>query len=160
MNRKYNTIRMANVVAKSIQRKAFKYTSEQELNKSTKYLANGSCRLCRPCNLIKNEPCKYPQLMHPSLEATGIDVNDLITNAFGFELQWYKKDKFPDYQCVVGGILTNEPKNLVKELRDYYKRNYFTEKSLEDNMSSLEKETSFHKKIVPLCSLESMIRLS
>lgn len=130
----YNSIRMANVIAKSIQKKAFNFIADRYKNPSDiSFLENGSCRLCKKCKLQDNLPCKYPEKMHPSLEATGIDVNDLVKKAFGFELQWYKKDKFPEYQCVVGGILTNEPELIQKELFNFYQRNY-----VEQDMRSLQ----------------------
>ncbi len=121
----YNAIRMANVISKSIQKKAFDFIhSKFQAELSLSILENGSCRLCKKCKLQDNLPCKHPEKMHPSLEATGIDVNDLVKKAFGFELQWYKKGSFPEYQCVVGGILTNEPEMIQDELSLYYNKKY------------------------------------
>jgi hypothetical protein len=117
---------MTNVVAKSIQKLAFnnlEYTlTEYPFN--FYFLENGSCRLCKTCKLQEDLNCKYPQKMRPSLEATGIDVNDLVNKAFGFNLQWYNRDYFPQYQCVVGGILSNEPEMIKRELSDFYTTNY------------------------------------
>jgi predicted metal-binding protein len=105
----YNTIRMINVVIKSIQRKIFDFIAVELNSKNIdhKILENGSCRLCKKCNLQSSFPCKYPLKMRPSLEATGVDVNQLMLDCFGFSLQWYSKNDFPKYQCVVGGILTD-----------------------------------------------------
>lgn len=110
----YNSIRMANVVAKSLQRKIFDAVANDLKKENIKHivLENGSCRLCKVCSLQKSEPCKHPDKMRFSLEATGVDVNDLVIKNFGFSLQWFykgHKDNFPEYQCVVSGILTNEP---------------------------------------------------
>lgn len=117
----YNSVRMANVVAKSLQRKLFDAASNDLKKENIKHivLENGSCRLCKTCALQKNQPCKHPDKMRFSLEATGIDVNDLVIKAFGFPLQWYYKGKekeFPKYQCVVSGILTNEPESVIQVL--------------------------------------------
>jgi len=117
LKKEYNSVRMANVVSKSLQRKIFDITAQELKGKNYRFLIleNGSCRLCKVCNLQKNEPCKYPDKMRFSLEATGVDVNDLVLKCYGFLLQWYykgKKDKFPEYQCVVSAILTNEPNEV------------------------------------------------
>lgn len=115
----YNTIRMINVVLKSIQRKMFDRIDIELNNKKIdhKILENGSCRLCKKCYLQLKLPCKYPLKMRPSLEATGVDVNQLIIDCFGFPLQWYTKDNFPDYQCVVGGVLsTVENSKLIENV--------------------------------------------
>lgn len=125
----YNSIRMANVVAKSLQRKIFDKTAQELRENNLKFviLENGSCRLCKTCALQKNEPCKYPDKMRFSLEATGVDANDLVLKCFDFPLQWYykgKKEKFPEYQCVVSAILTNEPEKvsniLNKQIISYF----------------------------------------
>ena len=34
----------------------------------------GSCRLCPECAKIRNEPCRYPEKLIPSLSAYGVDV--------------------------------------------------------------------------------------
>jgi hypothetical protein len=88
--------------------------------------------------------------MRPSLEATGVDVNDLIKKAFGFELKWYKKGGFPDYQCVVGGILTNEPEKIINELSNYYRINYCAKKDIEDIDMSMVFETNKQLKVPSL----------
>ena len=123
LKKEYNSVRIANVVAKSLQRKLFDKTSQElkEKNQNFMILENGSCRLCKICALQKNEPCKHPAKMRFSLEATGVDVNDLVLKCFGFPLQWYykgKKEKFPEYQCVVSAILTNEPEKVSNILNE------------------------------------------
>ena len=117
----YNSVRMANVVAKSLQRKIFDTTANNLKQQNVKHIIieNGSCRLCKICSYQKNEPCRHPEKMRFSLEATGVDVNDLVIKGFGFPLQWYRKgnkDKFPEYQCVVSGVLTNDPEAVTKAL--------------------------------------------
>lgn len=105
----YNTIRMANVVAKSKQRKMMDLISASLTNQKERFVAleNGSCRLCKKCALLAKEKCKHPHKMRYSLEATGVNVNDLCLNCFKMPLQWYRKGKkqYPDYQGVVSGVL-------------------------------------------------------
>lgn len=115
----YNTIRMINNVNKTIQRRIIdQATIEGEI-----ILENGSCRLCRNCQMENNLPCKYPGRMRYSLEATGIHVYDLVMKCFDFPLLWYSKGNFPEYQCVVSGILTNNPDDatyhIIKAFEGY-----------------------------------------
>jgi predicted metal-binding protein len=115
--KEFNTIRMINVVLKSIHRKLFDKIDQNLTSNNIKHimLENGSCRFCKPCKLQLNLPCRFPEKMRPSLEATGVDVNQLTIDCFGFPLQWYSKNNFPKYQCVVGGILLNEPLDIKIE---------------------------------------------
>lgn len=127
LRKQYNSVRIANAVSKSIQKKVFDNLRDNSSNKEEiKILANGSCRLCKTCNLKKDVGCKYPNKMSPSLEATGVDVNSLMRTAFGLELQWYSKRLFPNYQCVVGGVLTNDPNKIQTELYNYYSLFYIS----------------------------------
>lgn len=101
----FHSVRMVNNVQKSIQRKLINplVTNEEFV------LENGSCRLCKQCTMIDNLPCKHPDKMRFSLEATGINVNELCITAFGFALDWHKNGKSPDYLCVVSGVLSHNP---------------------------------------------------
>lgn len=105
----YNTIRMVNTVMKSLQRKKVDMISHYLEKNSQKYLIleNGSCRLCKICNVNFQQPCKHPSLARYSLESTGIDVAKLVQDSFNFSLQWYAKDCFPDYQIVITMIITD-----------------------------------------------------
>ena len=107
---------MVNTVGKSIQRKIMNINENTLLRKknSFKILENGSCRLCKKCNYQIGLDCKYPEKMRYSLEATGVNVNDLANKCFDMELDWYYKGKsFPKYQCIVSAILTNEPSEVI-----------------------------------------------
>ena len=117
-NKIYNTIRMANIVAKNIQKRLFNKINKEIKDRKEKIiiLENGSCRLCKTCELQKKLPCRYPKKMRYSLESTGIDVNDLIKKTFNFELKWYSNNNFPEYQCVVGGILLKQTNPFIVPL--------------------------------------------
>lgn len=119
----YNTLRMINVIEKSVQRKIF----DNLCVKSVHFLENGSCRLCKICNYQKNLPCKYPSKARCSLEASGVNVNKLVQECFNYELQWYKKGTniFPEHISVVGGILTNSPEEIIDELDNCIVKLYF-----------------------------------
>ncbi|MEW5818791.1 MAG: DUF2284 domain-containing protein [Cyanobacteriota bacterium] len=113
----FNTIRMTNSVGKSLQRKIIEnaFTDRQLI------LSNGSCRLCKICAYQDNLPCKYPGRMRYSLEATGVNVNELTIKCFEFPLVWYQSDNFPEYHCVVSGVLTNEPESVVNRIVKSFK---------------------------------------
>lgn len=108
----FHTIRMTNSVIKSLQRKFIDGT----FGASEVILENGSCRLCKKCTFQEGLPCRHPRRMRFSLEATGIHVQDLVKKCFDFELDWYKNDHFPAFQCVASGILTNSPEQVMVQL--------------------------------------------
>lgn len=43
------------------------------------HLGAGGCGVCKTCAKRTNEPCRYPELAMPSLEAYGINVSRLAT---------------------------------------------------------------------------------
>lgn len=45
----------------------------------------GRCKE-RGCTRPNGVPCRYPELLRPSLEAYGFDVADLLRSAFGITL--------------------------------------------------------------------------
>jgi predicted metal-binding protein len=120
--RTYHSIRMVNNVIKSYQRRIFIQIEENLPQEDLIILENGSCRLCKQCAYEQNKPCKHPDKMHPSLEATGINVNELTIKCFGFSLQWYMNGSFPDFQCVVSAILTNNPDVVINSTVEIYQR--------------------------------------
>jgi predicted metal-binding protein len=99
-----------------IDRELLKYKSQGFL-----VAGSGSCRACKPCGAKTGVPCKKPERRIYSLEAMAVDVNHLVETAFDFPLQWYRKNcPFPEYTCVVGGILHNEDQTdfLLRSLSD------------------------------------------
>ena len=38
------------------------------------HLANGGCKICRPCGKVNDEPCRFPEKALASMEGYGIDV--------------------------------------------------------------------------------------
>jgi len=111
----YNKIRIANVVLKSRILKLMRYL-EDKFN--TTFLSSGACNLCKPCKLKLDLPCKYPLKRRPSLEAVGIDCNNLCEKLFNIKLLWYKNKKAPEYSCVLCGLICYEKeiKNIEIEL--------------------------------------------
>lgn len=45
------------------------------------HLGAGGCGVCEACAKGKNEPCRFPELALPSLEAYGINVSQLAKSA-------------------------------------------------------------------------------
>ena len=66
-----------------------------------RYLATGACRLCKPCQKKLAKPCKHPDKMRFSLEATGVDCDSLSRKVFGLPLEWYKDKRCPDHTAVI-----------------------------------------------------------
>jgi predicted metal-binding protein len=50
------------------------------LNADLLLLSAGSCKLCKVCG-FPDEACSFPELMRPSMESTGILVNDVCAAA-------------------------------------------------------------------------------
>ena len=72
------------------------------------YISTGSCRMCKPCKRKLNQPCAHPGEMTFSFEALGINVSEMVSDLFDFELKWYKKNSLPEYTSVVAGIKYND----------------------------------------------------
>lgn len=72
------------------------------------YISTGSCRMCKPCKRKLNQPCAHPGEMTFSFEALGINVSEMVSDLFDFELKWYKKNSLPEYTSVVAGIIYND----------------------------------------------------
>lgn len=111
----YNKVQLANSVLKSRIDKLMRIL-EKKFN--TKFLSSGSCKLCKPCNLQKNLPCKHPKEMRFSLEATGINCDFLSQTLFNIPLLWFKNKQAPSYTCVLAGLICDkkETKEIKEEL--------------------------------------------
>ncbi|MGD9580966.1 MAG: DUF2284 domain-containing protein [Vampirovibrionia bacterium] len=112
----FHSVRMVNTVEKSLQKKLI----DRIVSNDEYVLENGSCRLCKKCTKIYDKPCNHPEKMRFSLEATGINVNELCKSVFDFELVWHKDGKSPEYLCVVAGILTHDPETTKEKIINAY----------------------------------------
>lgn len=77
---------------------------------SSKVLFAGNCHWCpnQVCTRTLNEPCRYPTLIRPSLEAYGFDISKTTSELLQLELKWGKNGFLPPYFILVSGILSNE----------------------------------------------------
>lgn len=100
----YLKVKAANVIMKS---KVDKGLRKIALIENGKLISTGSCRLCKPCRMRYEEPCRHPDIMGYSFEALGIDVGKLSLEVFNHKLLWYKKGYLPKYTSVVAGVLLN-----------------------------------------------------
>ena len=71
---KYLAIKAANSTLKS---EIEKLSRKIEDNQGGYALLSGSCRLCKPCNKKLGKPCKNPDKMRYSMEATYLDVSSI-----------------------------------------------------------------------------------
>lgn len=101
----YNKVQIASSILKSRIDRLMRLLEEKL---KTKYLTSGSCRLCKPCCLEKNLPCKHPEKMRFSLESTGIDCNFISEKLFKFPLLWFKNKKAPEYACALAGLISDK----------------------------------------------------
>lgn len=68
----------------------------------------GNCHLCLDlgCTKGENRPCRYPNLIRPSLEACGFDIAKSTSEALGLELKWGKDGALPPYFILVSGLMS------------------------------------------------------
>ena len=105
---KYLAIKAANSTLKS---EIEKLSRKIEEDQDGYALLSGSCRLCKPCNKKLGKPCKKPDKMRYSMEATYLDVSSISKELLGHELKWYKKNCLPEYTSTVCTILVNNKLN-------------------------------------------------
>jgi predicted metal-binding protein len=101
----YNKVQIANSMLKS---RIDKIMRVLEKKLCAKYIGSGSCRLCKPCNMQKNLPCRHPKEMRFSLESIGIDCDFLSKKLFNIPLLWFKNNQAPKYTCVLAGLICDE----------------------------------------------------
>lgn len=120
---KYLAVKAANATLKTTIEKC-----TRDLENYTKgySLLSGSCRCCNPCQCKKNLPCKHPDKMRYSMEATGLNVQQLGIDFLNHELLWYEDKTLPKYTSTVTLTLFNQNLNvdsLAKVLEESVKKN-------------------------------------
>lgn len=97
----YQRIKASNSVLKSLLDKELR----NHIQKGRRVAGSGSCRACKSCGAKQNIPCKKIEKKIYSLEAMGVDVDELVRICFGFNLEWYSKiTPTPKTTCVVGAV--------------------------------------------------------
>lgn len=84
-------------------------------------LGCGHCPTCskKHCGPINNLPCRKPLNRFYSMEATGVDCNQIALRITGQELQWWYKDSIlPVNMTRVVGIINNDPQATEALLLD------------------------------------------
>lgn len=66
----------------------------------------GKCPYCGelPCTRPQGLPCRHPELVRPSLEAVGFDVERTCRELLGVPLQWSSDGNLPPYLVIVGAL--------------------------------------------------------
>jgi predicted metal-binding protein len=91
-------LRVANAILKP---RIERVMRAMEIHTGTRFLGTGACRLCKPCKKKKGQPCLHPDKMRYSLEALGIDCDNLAKDVFGISMQWYKDKTPPEHTLVM-----------------------------------------------------------
>lgn len=105
----YLAVKAANVTLKTLIERCARSIEEYTNGYS---LLSGSCRLCKPCQCKNKHPCKHPDKMRYSMEATGLNVQKVCFDFLKHRLLWYKNKKLPQYTSVVILILSNQYFNM------------------------------------------------
>lgn len=117
----YMKIKASNTILKS---QANKLASYLENALAGTMLSSGSCKLCKPCSKKNSSACcKNPLKLRYSLEALGLNVDQISTDFFDHNLKWYKNKAAPVYSSVICGVLTNvdlDSSYLNKILKNFY----------------------------------------
>ena len=102
---KYLAVKAANVTLKSLVEKSARAIETYTDGYS---LLSGSCRLCKPCQCKINRPCKLPDKMRYSMEATGLNVQKLCDDFLNHHLLWYTDKMLPEYTSTVALVFFNQ----------------------------------------------------
>ena len=73
-------------------------------------LFTGRCYHCGDavCSRLSGESCRFPELVRPSLEALGFDLDRTATEVFGRPLEWFDADKpTPRFLTLIGAVFYN-----------------------------------------------------
>lgn len=69
------------------------------------YSFAGRCKYCSGvCARVEAKECRFPDKAHPSLEGVGFDVNLLLINFAGMEVEWGTDGHLPSVLSFVAGI--------------------------------------------------------
>lgn len=114
---KYLAVKAANVTLKTLIEKCARRIEEYAGGYS---LLSGSCRFCKPCQCKIKQPCKHPDRMRYSMEATALNVQKMCFDFLGHELLWYENKKLPEYTSVVALILFHQyfDLNVISKIVD------------------------------------------
>ena len=74
----------------------------------------GKCLYCSSCTRPSGAPCRHPELVRPSLEAFGFDIEKTLSELFNIELLWGKNNTLPPYLTLVSGFFHNIENQDIK----------------------------------------------
>lgn len=72
-------------------------------------LFTGMCPHCpgQECARTLGKPCRHPELVRPSLEALGFDLEATAREVFGIPMLWCDKGMAPPYLTLIAGVFHN-----------------------------------------------------
>jgi predicted metal-binding protein len=74
--------------------------------------SGGSCKICKTCARVLEQPCRFPEKMRNSVESLGFDVSMISEELLGIRLVWLK-DSLPPYQVLVNALFTKERRDDI-----------------------------------------------
>lgn len=80
---------------------------EEEHRINGKLLSAGYCTYCERCSRLDQQPCKYPEKCHNSIESLGGLVSDTLKGIFNEELKWIDMEngKLPENLSLLMALL-------------------------------------------------------
>lgn len=65
----------------------------------------GRCRICaQTCTRVEGKPCRCPELMRPSPEAMGFDLESMLHELLDIDLEWAADDTLPSRLYLIGAV--------------------------------------------------------
>ena len=81
-----------------------KILEEERLVGGRAALFTGMCLYCKDCTRTAGQVCRHPELVRPSLEALGFDLDATARKLLNIEILWSNDGKLPPYLLLIGGI--------------------------------------------------------
>lgn len=95
--------------------------AEKELG-GTACLFTGQCPHCpgRECARIAGDTCRHPDLVRPSLEALGFNLETTARDIFDTPILWCDNSHAPRYMTLMGGLFHNNTANKTSRLEFFH----------------------------------------
>lgn len=85
-------------------------------NEGKSFAFAGDCLYCPDgkCQRMEGRACLHPDLVRPSLEAYGFDLEKTASELFGFPILWSRNQSIPEYLTLISGFFHNSGNLIFK----------------------------------------------